>query len=92
MAQNLPEIGRLPNLGVKMDKNVYKNRESPSKIGRVGISAVAQDPEKGKSGSGYTKCTCVLHTCRSSLCTLKYMQPIHVMMMYAACHIRIITA
>ena len=25
MAQNLPEIGRLQNLGVKMDKNVYKN-------------------------------------------------------------------
>ena len=24
MAQNLPEIGRLLNLGVKMDKNVYK--------------------------------------------------------------------
>ena len=24
MAQNLPGIGRLPNLGIKMDKNVYK--------------------------------------------------------------------
>ena len=29
MAQNLPEIGRLPNLGVKMDKNIYKNKEPP---------------------------------------------------------------
>ena len=28
MAQNLPEIEKLPNLGVKMDKNVLKNRES----------------------------------------------------------------
>ena len=27
MAQSLPEIRRLPNLGVKMDKNVYRNRE-----------------------------------------------------------------
>ena len=27
MAQSLPEIWKLPNLGVKMDKNVYKNRE-----------------------------------------------------------------
>ena len=25
MAQNLTEIGRLPNLDVKMDKNAYKN-------------------------------------------------------------------
>ena len=38
MAQNLQEIGRLPNLGVKMDKDVYKNKEPPSEIGRVGIS------------------------------------------------------
>ena len=38
MAENLPEIGRLQNLGVKMDKNVFKNREPPSEIGRVGIS------------------------------------------------------
>ena len=38
MAQNLPEIGRLPNLGVKINKTVYKNREAPSEIGRVGIS------------------------------------------------------
>ena len=29
MAQSLPEIRRLPDLGVKMDKNVYKNREPP---------------------------------------------------------------
>ena len=29
MAQNLPEIGRLPNMGVKMDKYGYKNREPP---------------------------------------------------------------
>ena len=29
MAQSLPEIGRLPNLGVKMDKSFYKNREPP---------------------------------------------------------------
>ena len=39
MAQNLPEIGRLPNLGVKMDKNV-KDREPPSETGRVGISVI----------------------------------------------------
>ena len=38
MAQNLPEIGRLPNMGVKMDTNVYKNREPPSEMGRVNIS------------------------------------------------------
>ena len=38
IAQNLPEIGRLPYLDVKMDKNVLKNREPPSEIGRVGIS------------------------------------------------------
>ena len=31
MAQNLPEIGRLPNLSVKIDKNVYKNRSLPLK-------------------------------------------------------------
>ena len=29
MAQSLPEIGRLPNLGVKMDKIVYQYREPP---------------------------------------------------------------
>ena len=29
MAQNLPEIGKLSNLGVKTDKNVYKNKEPP---------------------------------------------------------------
>ena len=40
MAQNLPEIGRLPNFDIKMDKNVYENREPPSEIGRVGISAI----------------------------------------------------
>ena len=40
MAQSLPEIGRLLNLGVKMDKNVYKNREPPYQIGRIGISVV----------------------------------------------------
>ena len=34
MAQNLPIIGRLPNLGVKMDKNVYKNREPSSEMGK----------------------------------------------------------
>ena len=27
MTQILPEIGRLPNLGIKMDKNALKNRE-----------------------------------------------------------------
>ena len=35
MAPNLQEIGRLH---VKMDTNVYKNREPPSEIGRVSIS------------------------------------------------------
>ena len=40
MAQNLPEIGRLPNLGVKLDKNVYKNREPPYLIERDGISVL----------------------------------------------------
>ena len=40
MAQNLPEIAGLPNLGVRKDKNVYKSREPPSEIGRVGISAL----------------------------------------------------
>ena len=35
MAQNLPEIGRLPNLGVKMDKNVYKVRSLSLKQGRL---------------------------------------------------------
>ena len=40
MAQTLPEIGRLSNLGIKMDKNVYKNREPPSEIGRIGISVL----------------------------------------------------
>ena len=38
MVQNLLEIGRMPNLGVKMDKNVYKNRTPSSEIGRLGIS------------------------------------------------------
>ena len=38
MAKNLSEIGRLPNFGVKMDKNVYENRELPSEIGRFGNS------------------------------------------------------
>ena len=32
MAQNLPEIRRLPNLGVRMDKNVWKNREPSSEL------------------------------------------------------------
>ena len=35
MAQNWLEIERLPNLGIKMDKNVNKNREPPSEIGRL---------------------------------------------------------
>ena len=38
MAQNLPEIGKLPNLSVKIDKNVKQNREPPYQIGRIGIS------------------------------------------------------
>ena len=38
MAQNFPEIGRLPNLGVKMDKNVYRYTEAPLEKGRIGIS------------------------------------------------------
>ena len=42
MVQNLPEIAQLPNLGVKMDKNVYKNRVPPPEIGSVGISATAK--------------------------------------------------
>ena len=29
----------IASLGVKMDKNVYKYRKPPYKIGRVGISA-----------------------------------------------------
>ena len=38
MAQNLPEIKRLPNVGAEMDKNVFKNKEPPSEIRRLGIS------------------------------------------------------
>ena len=34
--KNLPEIGRLPNLGVKMGQKCLQNREPPS--GRVDIS------------------------------------------------------
>ena len=38
MAQNLPEIGRLPYLGVKMGQKCLQNKEPPYEIGRVGIS------------------------------------------------------
>ena len=29
MAENLPEIGRLPNLGVKMGQQCVQNKEPP---------------------------------------------------------------
>ena len=38
MAQNLPEIGRLPNLDVKMGQKCLQNRDPPYQTGRVGIS------------------------------------------------------
>ena len=37
MGQNLPGIGRLPNLGVKMDKNVFEDRAPLYEIGSVSI-------------------------------------------------------
>ena len=41
MTQNLPEIGcQIWVSWVSMDKNVYKNKEPPSEIGKVGISEV----------------------------------------------------
>ena len=43
MTQNLPEIGRLPNLDVKMDKMFTKIGSLPNNIRRVGISADASN-------------------------------------------------
>ena len=47
MAQNLPEMGRLPNFGVEMNKKrkrkkKYKNTETSSEIGRDDISDISE--------------------------------------------------
>ena len=64
MAQNLPKLERLPNLGVKMDKKCYK--EPPSEIGRVGISEnnsrLSKIEPLNSSISCYGACYSIHHT------------------------------